>query len=221
LVEPSADLAKNLKVLLSTLKDFRVVGQSSCGLDAMRMMSTLSPDVLVLDLSLPDMTAMDIALWTQKLFPKTSLVLLSTYDLPEYRAAAGRLKNTLLVNKADLWRKMPQALMRLRREQVSRERERGTLLLQGLHREFRNLTDWFDSNTRARNQEPLWRFIHLGIVLLSIEIILGLSLGHGMAPQMMVAGWAMILAALIRDFGTLRADAASKAWCILGQKTGA
>lgn len=203
LVEPSPSLAGNLKVLLSTVKNFRIVGHSTSGLDAMRMMSALSPDVLIMDLSLADMTAMDVARWAQRLFPKTSLVLLSTYDLPEYRAAATRLKNTVLISKAELWRKMPQALNRLRREQLARERERGGILVTRLNRELRKAGTWLENTARTRNQAPIWRLIHVGMVLLSVELLLALATGGGRIPGLVVTGWAMLIVGLAHDFYTL------------------
>lgn len=207
LVEPSPGLANNLKVLLSTIRNFRIVGHSTCGLDAMRKMSALSPDVLVLDLSLPDMTAMDIARWSQRLFPETSIVLLSSYDTEEYRQAAGQIRNTILLNKAELGRKMPQVLDRLWRDRLARDREMGAISVTRWNQQLRELASWIDNTAKVRNQAPVWRLIHLGMVMLSVELILALATEGTRLPELMLAGWGMIIVALAHDFYTLSRSA--------------
>lgn len=207
LVEPSQDLAKNLKVLLATMEDFRIVGQCSSGLEAMRMMSIMSPDVLILDISLPDMIAMDIAFWVGRLFPKARVVLLSSHNLPEYRAVVARMKNSILVNKADLWRKMPRALTSFRQEQLAREGERGGIFIPHLNRELRHLAAWIERSSRTRNRAHVWRFIHLGMGLLSIELVVPLFWHGVQSPTLMLAEWTVILVAIARDLQTLRSRA--------------
>ncbi len=203
LAESSLDLAENLKVLLSAADDFRLVGQSASGLDAMRKMTSLAPDVLILDLSLPDMSAMEIGRWAGRLFPETRVVLLSSHDLPEYRLAAARLKAAAFVNKADLCRKLPQVLARLRREQLVKEGERGAILPARWAQELRCLAAWITQSARARNQVPVWRFIHLAMAVLSLELIGGTPLGQEATPALIVTGWGLLLAALVRDIQSL------------------
>ena len=75
-VEPKADLAESLQGFISTLKDFSVVGMVSSGLAAMEAVASLLPDLLILDLSLPDISGAEVAQWVGRMFPKTKVVLL-------------------------------------------------------------------------------------------------------------------------------------------------
>lgn len=203
LVEPSPELANNLKVLVSRIKGFQIVGQSASGLQAMRMMSALFPDVLILDLSLPDMIALDVARWAERLFPRTNVVLLSTYDVPEYRTAATRLKRSAFISKAELWRELPHVLRSARRERLVRERERGGILLNKCCRQLRRLVFSTEKASRMRDQAPVWALIHMGMAALCLEFIAAFLLREEVAPRLAVAGWSILLTALIHDLFTL------------------
>lgn len=209
LVEPSEPLRRNLEVLLSSLEGFRIVGQSSSGLDAIRNMPAIRPDILILDLSLADMIAMDIVRWTGKLLPKTRVIILSTHDLPEYRLAARRLKNAVFISKAEVCRELPETLKRLRREQLAREQELGAVWLAKCGLGLRCLATWVSQTASQRDQVPIWRFIHMAMALLSVELIMVPYADGSGVSESMVAGWTVILAALVHDFYTLRGRAVS------------
>ncbi len=50
-----------MKSVISAADDIRLVGEGACGADALRLAGELQPDVLVLDLNLPDINGLEVA----------------------------------------------------------------------------------------------------------------------------------------------------------------
>ena len=49
-----------LRRLLDSEPEFEVVGEAGCGAEALRLVAQLKPDVLLVDLAMPDMTGLDV-----------------------------------------------------------------------------------------------------------------------------------------------------------------
>jgi len=49
-----------LKAVLNSITDMSIVAEGSCGEDALRLVEEFTPDVLVLDLNLPDMNGLEV-----------------------------------------------------------------------------------------------------------------------------------------------------------------
>lgn len=88
--------------LLDMLPGVEVIGEAHDGREALVKATELKPDLLLLDIAMPEMTGIAVALrikgWTQA--PR--IVFLSMHDSPAYRDAALNLGALGLVGKADL-----------------------------------------------------------------------------------------------------------------------
>jgi DNA-binding NarL/FixJ family response regulator len=74
-----------------TLEDeegWEVCGEAATGREAVSMTAELMPDVVVLDLSMPDVNGLDAARQIHKDFPDTEIFILSMHDAPEVTLAA-------------------------------------------------------------------------------------------------------------------------------------
>ena len=69
---------EGLAALCGAQAQFRVVGQCSSGVDALRIIESKRPDIAVLDLSLPDLFTLEIVRRTRAAGLPTKLVVLST-----------------------------------------------------------------------------------------------------------------------------------------------
>ena len=49
-----------LRRLLDSEPEFEVIGEAGCGAEALRLVAHLKPDVLLVDLAMPDMTGLDV-----------------------------------------------------------------------------------------------------------------------------------------------------------------
>lgn len=62
-----------------------VVGATESGADAIEMAQTLRPDVVVLDLRLPDISGLEVARQLRVLVPEVKILVLTGYDSLAYR----------------------------------------------------------------------------------------------------------------------------------------
>jgi two-component system response regulator NreC len=66
-----------LRVLLEAESNFRVVGEAADGLEAVRLVERMKPDILVTDLKLSGMDGIEVTRQVFKRSPKTGIVILS------------------------------------------------------------------------------------------------------------------------------------------------
>lgn len=71
-------------VLASGEPGFAVVGEASNGKEALALAASLNPDVVVLDLSMPEMSGLEAAAKLREAAPRTAILILSIHDHDEY-----------------------------------------------------------------------------------------------------------------------------------------
>ena len=64
--------------------DFTIVGEAGTGYEAVRLVTTKKPDVLIVDLQLPDLLGTEVAARVRAGAPETRIVILSMYDSEPY-----------------------------------------------------------------------------------------------------------------------------------------
>jgi RNA polymerase sigma factor (sigma-70 family) len=80
LVDDHAIFREGLRALLDMEDDFTVVGEASSGEEAVAMVESESPDVVLLDLHLPDGNGSDFCREILEASPDTRVLILSAYD---------------------------------------------------------------------------------------------------------------------------------------------
>lgn len=75
---------QGLRSLLEGEADFEVVGDVSDGLEAVRMVESLKPDILVLDLMMGGLNGLEVTRQVSKQSPKTAIIILSMYNNEAY-----------------------------------------------------------------------------------------------------------------------------------------
>ena len=88
IAEDHTILRQGLRALLSFDPDFEVVGEAEDGRAAVRSVETLSPDLLLIDLSMPRMTGMEAITEIKKRSPATKIVVLTVHKGEEYILSA-------------------------------------------------------------------------------------------------------------------------------------
>lgn len=91
-----------LKTLLEAQGDIRVVGAAADGVEAVAAAAQLKPDVVVMDISMPDMNGVEAARRIHAARAQTRIVMLSMYSDAEhvYRALEAGATGYLLKNSA-------------------------------------------------------------------------------------------------------------------------
>jgi two-component system, NarL family, response regulator NreC len=77
-------LRQGLAALLEAEPDFHILGEASTGLETLQKVQTLDPDVLVLDLALPDINGLEITRQVRHSNPRTRIVILSMHAKEAY-----------------------------------------------------------------------------------------------------------------------------------------
>ena len=75
---------KGIKAMLESDTEINVVGEASSGLEALQVAGALKPNILVLDIRMPEMTGLEAAAKLDSFAPTTKAVILSMHDSEEY-----------------------------------------------------------------------------------------------------------------------------------------
>jgi DNA-binding NarL/FixJ family response regulator len=73
-----------IKAMLESEPDILVVGEAGNGSEALERAKNLKPDILVLDIRMPEMTGLEAAARLNEYAPATKAVILSMHDSEEY-----------------------------------------------------------------------------------------------------------------------------------------
>jgi len=79
-----AVVREGLAGLLAAQPDLRVIGTAADGRDALRQVVTLQPEVVILDIAMPQMNGIEAAREIRDRVPQTRLVMLSMYSTVEH-----------------------------------------------------------------------------------------------------------------------------------------
>jgi two-component system response regulator NreC len=75
---------QGLRSLLEAEPDFRIVGEAGDGLEAVKLVERLLPDVLVVDLMMPGLNGLEVTRQTSQRSPQTRVVILSMHASEAY-----------------------------------------------------------------------------------------------------------------------------------------
>lgn len=80
IVDDETPAREELLYILSDIEGVKVVGQASNGIEALELIRTLNPDIIFLDIQMPQMSGMDVAreLLNESLRPK--IIFVTAYD---------------------------------------------------------------------------------------------------------------------------------------------
>ena len=84
LVDDHAVVRSGLKMLLASETDVEIVGEAGNGSEAVSAAGSARPDVILMDIGLPDMTGIEAARLIKSKFPKISIVALTIHEDEEY-----------------------------------------------------------------------------------------------------------------------------------------
>lgn len=95
---------KGLRLQLEQSPDFQVVGEAADGREAVRMTEELKPDVVLMDIAMPNLNGIQATAQIVKRSPRTAVIILSMHSDESYliRTLAAGAKGYLLKDTAEV-----------------------------------------------------------------------------------------------------------------------
>lgn len=84
IVEDHTILREGLKALLSSSPDFEIAGEAEDGRAAIRLVETVKPDLVLMDLAMPRMNGMEAIQEIKRIAPEIKVVALTVHRSEEY-----------------------------------------------------------------------------------------------------------------------------------------
>lgn len=75
---------QGIKALLETEPDFNLVGEAADGLEAARLVKQHQPDILIVDLTMPGMSGIEVTARVRQDSPQTKVIVLSMHSVEAY-----------------------------------------------------------------------------------------------------------------------------------------
>lgn len=99
LVDDLIAVRRGLKMRLELEVDMLIVGEAATGREVHDLVQTLQPDVVLMDVELPDMSGIEVTGMVRTSFPRSNVVMLSLHGDAETRARAMNAGAVLFVEK--------------------------------------------------------------------------------------------------------------------------
>lgn len=142
-VDDHAILRDGIRSLLESQEDIIVVGEAENGVDAIEFVKTCPPDVILMDISMPQMNGLEATRFIHEHFPGVKVLILTQHDNLEYITPALQAGATGYVLKRSGRRELLNALRQVH--------EQGAFLAGRITREL--LQDYSHGNTGHNGQE--------------------------------------------------------------------
>jgi DNA-binding NarL/FixJ family response regulator len=91
LVDNSVILRERLKHMLADEPGISVIGEAGAGYDALGLLARRRYSLVLLDISLPDLTGFQLLTQIKEKYPALPVLMLTTYNEPQFVAKAHRL----------------------------------------------------------------------------------------------------------------------------------
>jgi DNA-binding NarL/FixJ family response regulator len=85
IADDSSLLRDRIKSLLSSMKNVFVVGEADNGVEALQLIREKEPDLVILDIRMPEMNGIDVLRNIRELKMNTKVCILTNYAYPIYR----------------------------------------------------------------------------------------------------------------------------------------
>lgn len=118
IVDDHAVVREGTRQLLERAPELEVVGEAGTGREALRLVRHLQPDVVLLDLALPDLNGIEVAREMRDAAPNAKIVVLSAYDDDDYVLAAMEVGAVAYLLKTVRGRDVIDAIRAVQRGQI-------------------------------------------------------------------------------------------------------
>lgn len=83
LADDHAILRSGLRLMLNKTSPFQVVGEAQSGREAVKLTTELQPDLVIMDITMPDMNGLEATAEIRRLFPAIKVLMLTMHETEE------------------------------------------------------------------------------------------------------------------------------------------
>ena len=102
IVDDSETTRRILRTILNS--HWLVCGEAECGWSGVKKFEELKPDVVILDLSMPDISGIEAAQWMTESDPTVPLILFTVLETEGMESEARRAGIRAIVPKSQVWK---------------------------------------------------------------------------------------------------------------------
>jgi DNA-binding NarL/FixJ family response regulator len=101
---------RGLRALLEASAEWEICGEAVDGIDAVEKSSSLGPDIVIMDITMPRMNGLEAARLIKKQNPQIRIVIITQHDSPQVQAAALESGAQAFVTKSSVGNELVAAL---------------------------------------------------------------------------------------------------------------
>ena len=114
IAEDNPGFRQNLASLVSVQKGYRIAGEAQDGAEAIALVNETHPDLVLLDISMPNIGGLAAAFEIRHESPETKIVFVTIHDKANYHALADMVKVDGYVCKYNIRQELPLLLEKVR-----------------------------------------------------------------------------------------------------------
>lgn len=118
LVDDHEVVRKGVRALIETMPDWVICGEAADGLAALELAKEVRPDLVVLDISMPKMSGLDVIVELRKALPATEILAMTMHDSERIVAQALMAGARGYILKSESGEKLLEAMTALSRHQT-------------------------------------------------------------------------------------------------------
>ena len=122
IADDSAMMRERIKNQVKNFDDVTIVGEAGNGKIAMEMIRDFTPDLLILDLHMPEMGGMEVLKKVREARMKMKVCILTNYAYPQYKTRCLKLGADYFLNKSDDFEKTNLLIANLLKEDKKQEK---------------------------------------------------------------------------------------------------
>ena len=122
LVDDSDIVRERLRAILNGVE---IVGEARDSLEAIDSIQELKPDVVILDIRLPNGSGIDVLQHIKESNPSTKVIMLTNYPYPQYRRKCLEAGADFFLDKSTEFDRLSEVLSQLNRDVSARRSNEG------------------------------------------------------------------------------------------------
>ena len=111
-------IREGIKSVLAARPEYKVCAEAANGEEALELVEQFKPDVLLLDVSMPKLSGLDVLARIKKLSPETKIIMITVHKMGAYVLKAIRSGVAGYINKENVAEELITALARVLRGQT-------------------------------------------------------------------------------------------------------